>query len=57
MRFAAFAVAASALAGAALADSQRKYATVPGYFLQDDPSTDPTTFDPVRMHSSPYRRD
>jgi hypothetical protein len=51
MRFTVFAVAASALAGAALADSTRKYSTVPGYFLQDDSTTDPATFDPVRPHA------
>lgn len=28
--------------------------TVPGYFMQDDPDTDPDTFDYVYLPSSPH---
>jgi len=30
--------------------SYLNYSTVTGYFLQDDPATDPSTFDYVRLH-------
>lgn len=33
-----------------------KYSNVPGFFLQDELNTDPTSFDYVKMYAQPYDR-
>ena len=47
MRASTLAVLATCALGAA-AQQTYTYSTVPGFFAQDDPNTDPSTFDPVR---------
>lgn len=41
-----------------MADSPSEFhfniTTVPGYFIQDDPETDPDTFDYVYLSNSPF---
>lgn len=38
------------------AESHFQFSTVPGYFLQDDPNTDPEKFDYVRSPASTLPR-
>lgn len=48
----ALAFAPSAMAWKQVSDCDDiKYTSVPGFFLQDDPSTDPGSFDYVRIPS------